>query len=330
MDIVIKEKGTLSTQRRKKRSKEDRKSIFEIYRSKKTIKDYFFYLKDFLNYVYDGDNPIEGEELIQLMSEIEKEDVEDYLAHLLNERKMKKTSVNKIISGLKSLYKELEKHGYENPVKHINHFKVSRDIENILKLSFEDIKEIIGKYKITNDKEYRNITILYTLFYTGMRSEELLNLQYKHILKRDGEYFLKLEKTKSGKEQYKPLHDFLVNKLNEYQDYVSNLYNIDFNDFEERYVFPSSFEKNKKLSYRALYTLIQNMGKLINKEISPHNVRHAIATELSLNGADLIEIRDFLGHADTKVTEVYINAKSIIQKRVLEKIPMPSIDEKNN
>lgn len=95
-------------------------------------------------------------------------------------------------------------------------------------------------------------------------------------------------------------------------------------------MFPSSFEKNKKLSYRALYTLVQNMGKLINKEISPHNVRHAIATELSLNGADLIEIRDFLGHADTKVTEVYINAKSIIQKRVLEKIPMPSMDEKNN
>ncbi len=69
------------------------------------------------------------------------------------------------------------------------------------------------------------------------------------------------------------------------------------------------------------YDIIQNFGKLINKEISPHNIRHAIATELSLNGADILEIRDFLGHSDTRVTEVYVNAKSILEKRVLDKIP---------
>ena len=91
-------------------------------------------------------------------------------------------------------------------------------------------------------------------------------------------------------------------------------------------------EKNTQLSYRALYDLVQNMGKLIGKDISPHNVRHAVATELSINGADILEIRDFLGHADTRVTEVYINAKSILEKRVLEKLPVFSslddIDEK--
>ncbi|MGL5622795.1 MAG: tyrosine-type recombinase/integrase, partial [Cetobacterium sp.] len=45
------------------------------------------------------------------------------------------------------------------------------------------------------------------------------------------------------------------------------------------------------------------------------------------NGADLIEIRDFLGHSDTKVTEVYINAKSLIEKRFLDKIPVQSMDD---
>ena len=95
----------------------------------------------------------------------------------------------------------------------------------------------------------------------------------------------------------------------------------------ESFVFSSSFQKNKPLSYRALYNIVQDMGQVINKDISPHNIRHAIATELSLNGADLIEIRDFLGHSDTKVTEVYINAKSLIEKKVLEKIPIQSMDE---
>ena len=43
------------------------------------------------------------------------------------------------------------------------------------------------------------------------------------------------------------------------------------------------------LSYRSLNVIIQDMGKLIEKDISPHNIRHAIATELSLNGADILE-----------------------------------------
>ena len=63
------------------------------------------------------------------------------------------------------------------------------------------------------------------------------------------------------------------------------------------------------------------MGKTIGTDISPHNIRHAIATELSANGADIVEIRDFLGHENTRVTEVYINAKSILDKKVISKIP---------
>ncbi len=326
-EIMIKEKHEISTNRKKRKGREEKKSIFEMYKSPKTMKDYFFYLKDFLTYVYDGDAPIESEEIIELMTGIEKSDIEDYLAHLMDEREMKKTSINKVISSLKSLYKELEKNGYENPFKYIGLFKTSRNLDNILKVSFDDIKNILKNYKVNGEKEYRNTLILHTLFYTGMRSQELLSLQFKHVLKRDGEYFVKLEKTKSGREQYKPLHNFLIKKFDEYRNYLTNVYGINEESLEEKFLFFSSFEKNKPLSYRALYNVIQDMGKVINKNISPHNIRHAIATELSLNGADLIEIRDFLGHSDTKVTEVYINAKSLIEKKVLEKIPIQSIDD---
>ncbi|MGL4977525.1 MAG: tyrosine-type recombinase/integrase [Cetobacterium sp.] len=328
-DIIIKEKYEISTQRRKRKPKENKKSIFEIYKSPKTMKDYFFYLKDFLTYVYDGDSPIEGDEIIELMTGIEKSDIEDYLSHLINEREMKKTSVNKVISSLKYIYRELEKNGHENHFKYIGLFKTSRNLDNILKVSFDDIKEILKNYKVNGEKEYRNTLILHTLFYTGMRSQELLSLQFKHILKRNGEYFLKLEKTKSGREQYKPLHNFLIKKIGDYKNYLTNVYGVDEEALEEQYLFYTSFEKNKPLSYRGLYNVVQEMGTVINKDISPHNIRHAIATELSLNGADLIEIRDFLGHSDTKVTEVYINAKSLIEKRVLDKIPVQSIDDEH-
>ena len=287
-----------------------------------------FYLKDFLNFVYEEEGDIRGDELIDLMKDIDKTDVEDYISHLVDERQLKKTSINKILSALKSLYKEMEKNGFDNPFKYIELFKVGRNIDNILKLSFEDIKKIIGLYKIKGEKEYRNITILYTLFYTGMRSQELLNLKFKHILVREGSYYIKLEQTKSGREQYKSVYGILADKLNEYKNYLQSLYSIDDEEIEEQYVFSSSVKNNTQLSYRALYDLVQNFGKLIGKDISSHNIRHAVATELSINGADLLEIRDFLGHADTRVTEVYINAKSVLEKKVLEKLPsLSSLDD---
>lgn len=321
MDLIVKEKNEVSTRRRKKREKENTKSIFEIYKSEKTMKDYFFYLNDFLLFVYDSDKPIENDEVIELMSDISEKDVEDYLSHLLYERKLKKTSVNKIISALKSLYKELERHNINNPFKFIKLFKTSRNLDNILKVSFDDIKKILENYKINSEKEYRNTIILYTLFYTGMRSQELINVRYNNILNRGEDYFIKIEKSKSGREQYKPLHDILVKKLLEYKNYVMGMYNFSDEEMDDKFLFPSSYEKNSQLSYRGLYSLIQEMGKTIGMDISPHNIRHAIATELSANGADLLEIRDFLGHADSKVTEVYINAKKLLDKKVITKIP---------
>jgi integrase/recombinase XerD len=317
----------VTTLRKKKKKNSEKNSIFNIYLSEKTIKDYFFYLRNFLNYVYEEEGSITDEELVKLMINIEKDDIDDYIAHLVNDRALKKTSINKIISSLKSLYKEIEKNGYENPVRHIRLFKTSRDLENILKLSYQDIKSILNNYDSIGEKSYRNILILQTLFYTGMRSSEITNLLFKDILQRNGEYYIRLTKTKSGKEQYKPMHEYLVKKFENYKHYIKNLFSLTSEELEDRYVFPSSFEKNTMLSYRALYSLIQEMGKVINKDISPHNVRHAIATELSLNGADLLEIRDFLGHTDTRVTEIYINAKSILEKKVLTKIPVPDLEK---
>lgn len=320
-DLINRGSTEVTTRRRKKRDKENKKSIFEIYRSEKTMKDYLFYLNDFLLFVYDNGEPIQKDEVIELMSDITEEDIEDYLSHLLYERNLKKTSVNKIMSALKSLYKELEKYNIQNPLKHIKLFKTGRNLDNILKVSYEDIKNILKNYKVTGEKEYRNTVIMNTLFYTGMRSQELLDLEYRNILKRDEDYFIKIEKSKSGKELYKPIHPTLVEKLKEFKDYIMKMYGFSSEDMEERFVFSSHYEKNTKLSYKALYNIIQDMGKVVGLNISPHNIRHAIATELSSNGADLLEIRDFLGHSDTRVTEIYINAKSLLDKKVISKIP---------
>jgi len=209
-----------------------------------------------------------------------------------------------------------------NPIKFFPTMKINRfNYENVLKLSYSEIKSILQIYKIKDDKTFRDYTILITLFYTGMRSSELLNLKYVNIIKRNEDYVLKLEKTKSGREQYKPLHNKAYEKIIVYKKYIQNLYGIKDSDMNDRFIFPSEFEKNRAMSYNNLYRIIQNMGILIDKDISPHNIRHTVATELSLNGADILEIRDFLGHADSKVTEIYINARNILEKKAINRLP---------
>jgi integrase/recombinase XerD len=321
VDIIKKDNSQIESRKKRKRNINS-KNIFSIYKSEKTLKDYMFYLNKFLNFVYEGSGEFHKDEVVNLMIGVEKEDIEDYIYHLIEEKKLKKSSINKIISSLKSLYNELEKHGHNNPFKFIPLLKVSRhNFENVLKISFEDIKGILKNHNVLDDKSYRNQIIVYTLFYTGMRSQELLNLKYKNIIKREGDYVIKLEKTKSGREQYKALHPKCMEKIYSYKKYIGKLYNLLNKDLQEMYVFPSDFINNIPLSYSSLYSIIQSMGKSIDKYISPHNIRHAVATELSLKGADIMEIRDFLGHADTKVTEVYINAKNLLEKRAIEKLP---------
>ena len=325
MELKKIKNNSLSINIRKKRNHFNEKKIFEIYKSNKTLADYQFYLKKFLNFIYEGNENFEIDEIIPLMTSIENKDVDDYIVHLFEDRNMKKSSVNKILSGLKSLYKELENYGYNNPFAKIKLFKVARNIDSVLKISYLDIKKIIGLYKVRNFSSFRNITILYTLFYTGMRSNELLNLKFSHMLSHDGILYFKLVHTKSGVEQFKPIHKSLDQKLKEYKDVYKTLYKISDNEIENYYIFSSKAENNQQLSYNSLYDIIEKMGLLINKNISPHNIRHAVATELSLNNADLLEIRDFLGHSNTKVTEIYIDAKNILEKRVLNKLP--SLDE---
>src|SRR3712207_2201826 len=135
MDIIKQSGQDVVLPRRKKRSQEGRKSFFEIYKSPKTLQDYLFYLKDFLSFVYEGENSFQQEEILPLMKGVEREDVEQYISHLLQERKMKKSSVNKVISAMKSLYKELEQYQIENPFHYVKLFKVARNLDNILKIS---------------------------------------------------------------------------------------------------------------------------------------------------------------------------------------------------
>jgi integrase/recombinase XerD len=297
-------------------------------KSKKTLEDYFFYLLNFLKTIYTVDKKIpDNKEIIAMLYEISKEDLSNYIMFLKNEKQLKHSSINKIIAALKHFFKEIEVRDelFKNPIKNIKYFKNDPfDPEKILRLSRDDIKKMLVSITINNEKDLRNSVIMKTLYYTGMRSNELRSLKYKDLIQKDDKFIVRLSKTKSQTIQYIPLNQILLEEIFKYKKDI--MYHFNFSELEmmEKYIFPSFFEKNSKLTSNSLNFMIKKISKQsINKDISAHNFRHAIATEMLLsdNNISITDVQDFLRHANIATTKIYDDAIELKKQKTVEKIP---------
>lgn len=297
-------------------------------KSDKTLSDYFIYLMDFLRNIYElGDHIPDNNEIIKMLYNISKEDLSNYIMLLKNIRELKHSSINKIISALKHFFKEIELRddNFVNPIKNIKYFKKDPvDPEKILRLTKEDIKKMIDSIKLNNEKDLRNQMIMKTLYYTGMRSDELRSLKYNQILDKDSKFIIRLDKTKSQKIQYIPLAQKMALEILEYKKNIQYNFNLSNKEINNSYVFPAFFEKNSKLTANSLNFMLKNIAKtVLNKDISAHFFRHAIATEMLLSDQNISisDVQDFLRHADIKTTKIYDDAIELKKQSTVEKIP---------
>lgn len=297
-------------------------------KSQKTLEDYYFYLLNFLKTVYTIDKKIpDNNEVISMLYSANKEDISNYIMYLKNVKELKHSSINKIISALKHFFKEIEVRDetFKNPIKNIKYFKTDpSDPENILRLTREDIRAMLGSIQLNNEKDLRNSMIMKTLYYTGMRSDELRSLKYKNLIKQESKFIIKLEQTKSQNIQYIPINQILAEELTQYKETIMYHFNFSNLEMENKFIFPSFYEKNSKLTSNSLNFMLKKIAKnSINKDISAHNFRHAIATEMLLsdNNISISDVQDFLRHANIATTKIYDDAVELKKQRTVEKIP---------
>ncbi len=332
MDLIIKENSSLSIFKKREipidHIKDFNYNLLTGIKSDKTLQDYYFYLINFLRTIYElGDHEPDNDEILMMLYNISKEDISNYIMILKNERELKHSSINKIISALKHFFKEVEMRDdtFKNPIKYIKYFKKDPvDPEKILRLTKEDIRIMVDSIEVNNEKDMRNKLIMKTLYYTGMRSDELRSLTFSQIIEKEDKYIIRLDKTKSQKIQYIPLVPSLAKELDQYKNQIIYNFNLDEKSINDRLVFPSFFETNKKLTSNSLNFMIKKIAqKTINKEISAHYFRHAIATEMLLsdNNISISDVQDFLRHADIKTTKIYDDAIELKKQRTIEKIP---------
>ncbi len=133
--------------------------------------------------------------------------------------------------------------------------------------------------------------------YAGLRVSEIVKLQVEHVDFEGG--MLEVHQGKGDKDRTIPLHQRIAWDLKAY-----------LGGRQTGWVFPSSRAQSGHLMSRAVQLMIAAAAARakIVRHVTPHKLRHSFATNLLASGADLLEIKDLLGHASVVSTQIYAKA----------------------
>lgn len=224
-------------------------------------------------------------------------DVDRYTKYLLSLNKSVAT-VTRSLASLKSFYTYLqgEKMIPTNPAKGVSLEKVERKLPQIL--TNKEVELFLEQPDPRDAKGCRDKAMLELLYATGIRVTELIDLNLEHLNLSVG--FLRCVNHK--KERVIPLYATAVRAL---ADYIEHVRPQLIERLDERALFVNM--NGSRMSRQGFWKIIKHYQEQagIQKEITPHTLRHSFATHLLENGADLRSIQEMLGHADISSTQVY-------------------------
>lgn len=237
-------------------------------------------------------------------------DIDAFLARQYDQHK-KSSSIARMISSLRKFYQWLgrEKILNTNPMMMIDAPKKEKRLP--LALSEAEVNRLLAQAKPNSKLGLRNRTILELLYATGMRVSELIKLTVDDLHPD-----LKLIRVlgKGSKERLVPISDLALSWLQRYQTEVRDQQLLKSGKFTD-VLFLN--HHGRPMSRQAIWQLIKRYARAaqINKDVTPHTLRHTFATHLLANGADLRVVQEILGHADIATTQIYTN---LSQKQIIK------------
>ena len=224
-------------------------------------------------------------------------DIENYLKYLKGVN-LSNSTINRKLSSLKHFFNYLSKTKLlkSNPVMNISGPKNSKVLPK--SLSIIDVNSLIEAPDCTNFIGLRDRAMIELMYATGVRISELINLEYSNI---DLNRSLIKVMGKGGKERMIPFGDDALSWLTNYIEFRrKNNLSLNSRDF-----FIS--QQGRKITRQAFWHRIKIYLKALglSMDISPHTLRHAFATHLLNNGADLRSVQMLLGHSDLSTTQIY-------------------------
>ncbi|KAA8921895.1 site-specific tyrosine recombinase/integron integrase [Thermoplasma sp.] len=244
-------------------------------KSRYTIKEYRFLVGQFLSFM--NKRP----------EEITPMDIERYKNFLAVKMKYSKTSQYLAIKAVKLFYKSLEIRVPVNltPPKRPSHIPVY--------LSEDEARRLIEASR----SDVRAHAIVSVLAYTGMRVGELCNLRISDVDLQEA--IINVRSGKGDKDRIVIMSEECVKALASYMDVRLSI------ESDNDYLFVSS--RHVKFDTSTIERMIRDLGRKagIQKNVTPHVLRHTFATSVLRNGGDIRFIQQILGHASVATTQIY-------------------------
>ena len=213
--------------------------------------------------------------------------------------KKAQSSITRSISTLRKFYQYLAREGriQKDPMLQIDSPKQGRHLPAVL--SSEEIERLLKTPDTSTPLGLRDRAILEVLYATGLRVSELV-----HLKLTDLHLSLGLIQTlgKGDKERIIPIGDVAVDWINQYLE-RSRIRLTKGKDSPYLFVNFHGNGLTRQGIWKNLKVIVQAAG--IDKDVTPHTLRHSFATVLLENGADLRIVQELLGHSDISTTQIY-------------------------
>lgn len=226
-----------------------------------------------------------------------EENLAEYVAWLKQNGKSAAT-ISRTIASIKNLYSFLctKEVVEESPATKLVPEKSHQKLPQIL--SSKEVERLLEQPECVDAKGYRDRAMLELLYATGMRVTEMIDLNINDVNISAGVVHCHSR----NKERVIPMYSAAVNALNDYVTIVRpNMIALP----DEMALFVNV--NGERMSRQGFWKLIKYYQKKANidKDITPHTLRHSFAAHLLENGADIHAIQEMLGHADISSTQVY-------------------------
>tara|TARA_B100000780_G_scaffold112967_1_gene79122 strand:- start:10505 stop:11422 length:918 start_codon:yes stop_codon:yes gene_type:complete len=255
--------------------------------------------------------------------ELDEKKLEEYLSKFINQG-FEKTSLARKISTYTQFFNFLidEKLIDNNPTKDIKQPKLDSKLPVILSVS--DIQNLINSSK----QDISNLGIRFNcmieiMYATGIRVSELVTMTLASLY-QDKNFII--ISGKGNKERLVPISKDTQDTINNYLKIRSFFFN---KDKEVKWLFPSKQSKIGHITRQRFSQLLSSLADGANlkaKKISPHKLRHAFASHLLANGADLRSLQLMLGHEDISTTQIYTHILDERLKQIVkDKHPLSKV-----
>ncbi|MBT2677637.1 site-specific tyrosine recombinase XerD [Bacillus sp. ISL-35] len=274
--------------------------------SKNTIVSYKRDLNSYIHY-------LKNVEQLGDLNGVQRPQIVHFLKFLKDSGKSSKTLARHIAS-IRAFHHFLlrEKAVDHDPTVHIESPQHERSLPKVL--SMEEVETLLESPKLTDPFGYRDKAMLEMMYATGIRVSELIGLKLSDVHLTMG--FVRCM-GKGSKERIIPIGKTASGAIEEYLE--KGRPKLASKKHKDDSLFLN--HHGKGLSRQGFWKILKRLTTEagIEKELTPHTLRHSFATHLLENGADLRAVQEMLGHADISTTQIYTHVTKTRLKDVYTK-----------